>query len=61
MHNIKINFDNLYEIVKSSLQHHLNEYGNLQLYPSKSKMNDCSIIALCNCAESIDIDYENYL
>ena len=61
MHNIKTNFDKFYEIVKSSLQSNLNEDDNLQFYPNKPKMNDCSIIALCICAESIGIDSENYL
>ena len=59
MHNIKTNFDKFYEIVKSSLQGKLNENDNLQFYPNKPKMNDCSIIALSICAESIGIDSEN--
>jgi hypothetical protein len=61
MHNIKTNFDKFYEIVKNSLHAKLNEDDNLQFYPKKPKMNDCSIIALCICAESIGIDSENYL
>jgi len=61
MHNIKTNFDKFYEIVKSSLQDKLNQDDNLQYYPNKPKMNDCSIIALSICAESIGIDSENYL
>ena len=61
MHNIKTNFDKFYEIVKSSLQINLNKNDNLQFYPNKPKMNDCSIIALSICAESIGIDSENYL
>ena len=61
MHNIKTNFDKFYEIVKSSLQDKLNDDDNLQYYPNKPKMNDCSIIALSICAESIGIDSENYL
>jgi len=61
MHNIKTNFDKFYEIVKSSLQDKLNQDDNLQYYPNKPKMNDCSIISLSICAESIGIDSENYL
>lgn len=61
MHNIKTNFDKFYGIVKSSLQDKLNQDDNLQYYPNKPKMNDCSIIALSICAESIGIDSENYL
>lgn len=61
MHNIKTNFDKFYEIVKSSLQDKLNLDDNLQYYPNKPKMNDCSVIALSICAEAIGIDSENYL
>ncbi len=61
MHNIKTNFDKFYEIVKSSLQLKLNDDDNLQFYPNKPKMNDCSIIALSICTEAIGIDSENYL
>lgn len=61
MHNIKTNFDKFYDIVKKFLSAHLNADDNLQFYPNKPKMNDCSIIALSICAESIGIDSENYL
>lgn len=61
MHNIKTTFGKFYEIVKSCLQSILNEGDNLQFYPNKPKMNDCSIIALYICAESIGINAENYL
>lgn len=61
MHHIKTNFDKFYEIVKSSLQLKLNVDENLQFYLNKPKMNDCSIIALSICAESIGIAAENYL
>ena len=58
MLNIKTNFDKFYQIVKSALQDKLNEDDNLQFYPNKPKMNDCSIIALSICAESIGIDWK---
>lgn len=61
MHNLKTNFDKIYLIVKSSLSDRLNSLDNLQFYPSVPKMNDCSIIALSICAESLGIDSENYL
>ena len=61
MHNIKTDFDKFYQIVKSTFQDIVNDDDNLQFYPNKPKMNDCSIIALCICAESIGIDSENYL
>jgi hypothetical protein len=61
MHNIKTNFDKFFQIVKSSLSEKLNQDDNLQFYPRKPKMSDCSIIALSICAESIGLDSENYL
>ncbi len=61
MHNLKTNFDKIYRIAKSSLSDKLNEQDNLQFYPRKPKMNDCSIIALSICQESLGIDSENYL
>jgi hypothetical protein len=61
MHNLKTNFDKIYKIVKSSLSDKLNNQDNLQFYPRQPKMNDCSIIALSICAESLGIDSENYL
>jgi IS5 family transposase len=61
MHNLKTNFDKIYLIVKSSLSDRLNSMDNLQFYPNLPKMNDCSIITLSICAESLGIDSENYL
>jgi hypothetical protein len=61
MHNLKTNFDKIYRIAKSSLSDKLNKGDNLQFYPRKPKMNDCSIIALSICQESLGIDSENYL
>lgn len=61
MHNLKTNFDKIYRIVKSSLSKRLNDQDNLQFYPNLPKMNDCSIIALSICTESLGIDSENYL
>ena len=61
MHNLKTNFDEIYKIVKSSLSDKLNSEDNLQFYPRKQKMNDCSIITFPICAESLGIDSENYL
>lgn len=61
MHNLKTNFDKLYQIVKSSLSDKLDTQDNLQHYPRLPKMNDCSIIALSICQESLGIDSENYL
>ncbi len=60
MHNLKTNFDKMYNIVKSSLSEKLNQQDNVQFYPKLPKMNDCSIITLSICAESLGIDSENY-
>ena len=61
MHNLKTNFDKIYQIVKSSLSDKLDNRDNLQFYPRLPKMNDCSIIALSICQETLGIDSENYL
>jgi hypothetical protein len=61
MHNLKTNFDKIYRIAKSSLSDKLDTQDNLQFYPRLPKMNDCSIIALSICCESLGIDSENYL
>ena len=61
MHNLKTNFDKIYRIVKSSLSDKLDNTDNLQFYPRLPKMNDCSIITLSICCESLGIDSENYL
>ena len=61
MHNLKTNFDKIYRIVKSSLSDKLDNRDNLQFYPRLPKMNDCSIITLSICCESLGIDSENYL
>lgn len=61
MHNLKTNFDKIYRIVKSSLSDKLDTQDNLQFYPRLPKMNDCSIISLSICQESLGIDSENYL
>ncbi len=61
MHNLKTNFDKIYRIVKSSLSDKLDNTDNLQFYPRLPKMNDCSVIALSICCESLGIDSENYL
>lgn len=50
----------MYKIVKSSLSEKLKGQDNVQFYPRAPKMNDCSIIALSICAESLGIDSENY-
>lgn len=60
MHNLKTNFDKIYDIVKTSLQDDLNIHNNFQFYPRLPKLNDCSIVTLSICCESLGIDSENY-
>lgn len=61
MHNLKTNFDIIFNIVNATLCDHLNDDGNLQFYPNKPKMSDCQVITMSILAESLGIDSENYL
>ena len=60
MHNLKTNFDKLFNIIKSVFKDRLNKSDNFYLYPNKPKLSDCEIIALSVTGESIGIDSENY-
>jgi hypothetical protein len=61
MHNLKTNFDKIFDIVKSFFNDSLNADDNFSFYPRKPKMSDCEIIALSIVGECIGIDSENYL
>jgi len=61
MHNLKTNFDKLFDITKSFFNGSINADCNFYHYPRKPKMSDCEIIALSLSGESIGIDSENYL
>jgi hypothetical protein len=61
MHNLKTNFDKIFNIVKSFFNDSLNADDNFSFYPRKPKMSDCEIIALSIVGECIGIDSENYL
>ena len=61
MHNLKANFDKIFEIVKNTFNNTYNTDLNFSDYPNKPKMSDCEIIALSITSESIGIDSENYL
>jgi hypothetical protein len=61
MHNIKTNFDKIFNICK----HHLDEFcdagNNFESYRHPPKMSDLQIVALSITAESLGIDSENLL
>jgi hypothetical protein len=61
MHDLKTNFDKIFNIVKSFLNDSLNADDNLSFYPRKPKMTDCEIITLSIVGECMGIDSENYL
>lgn len=61
MHNLKTNFDKIFDIAKSFFCNTLNADDNFFFYPRKPKMSDCEIITLSIVGESIGIDSENYL
>ena len=61
MHNLKTNFDKIFDITKSFFNGSINADHNFYHYPRKPKMSDCEIITLSILGESIGIDSENYL
>ena len=61
MHNLKTNFDKIFNITKSFFNGSINADYNFYHYPRKPKMSDCEIINLSILGESIGIDSENYL
>ena len=60
MHNLKTNFDKLFNITKSVFKDRLNQSDNYYFYPNKPKLSDCEIIALSVTGESLGIDSESY-
>jgi len=61
MHNLKTNFDKIFNITKSFFDDTIDADYNFYHYPRKPKMSDCEIITLSVLGESIGIDSENYL
>jgi len=61
MHNLKTNFDKIFNITKSFFNDAIDADFNFYPYPRKPKMSDCEIITLSLLGESIGIDSENYL
>jgi Transposase DDE domain len=61
MHNIKTNFDIIFDICKSIFKDDVFDDGNFYKYPNKPKMSDIQLVALSLTAESLSIDSENHL
>lgn len=61
MHNLKTNFDKIFNITKSFFNDNIDADYNFHPYPRKPLMSDCEIITLFILGESIGIDSENYL
>jgi len=61
MHNLRTNFDKIFNITKSFFDGTIDANCNFYPYPRKPKMSDCEIITLSVLGESIGIDSENYL
>jgi hypothetical protein len=56
MHNLKTNFDKIFNITKSVFKDRLNHSDNFFFYPNESKLLDCEIIALSIPGASPRID-----
>jgi Transposase DDE domain len=61
MHNIKVNFDKFFDIVKDILRDDLTANNNFKRRGFVPKFSDVAVISLSLTAESLGIDSENYL
>lgn len=61
MHNIKVNFDKIFQVVKDILDKEVNERGNFIRRGVVPKFSDIEVISLSLTAECLGIDSENYL
>lgn len=61
MHNLKSNFDKIFNITKLFFKGFIDADDNYYFYPNKPKMSDCEVIALSIVGETQGIDSENYL
>jgi hypothetical protein len=61
MHNLKTNFDKIFETVKQFSENLVNERGNISRRGVIPKFSDLEVIALSLTAEALGIDSENYL
>ncbi len=61
MHNIKVNFDKIIEVIKDILKEELTVQNNFKRRGVVPRFSDLEVIALSLTAESLGIDSENYL
>ncbi len=61
MHNIKTNFDKIFEVVKEILSEEVNEKGNYTRPGVVPRFSDIEVISLSLTSECLSIDSENYL
>lgn len=61
MHNIKVNFDKIIEVLKDILKEELTVQNNFKRPGVVPRFSDLEVIALSLTAESLGIDSENYL
>lgn len=61
MHNLKANFDKIFQLAKSIFDDQLDSLMNFRPYRRSPKMSDLEIITLSCLAEAMSIDSENLL
>ncbi len=61
MHNIKTNFDKIFEVVKAIVKDETDTQGNYARRGTKPRFSDMEVIALSLTAECLSIDSEHYL
>jgi Transposase DDE domain len=61
MHNLRANFDKIFQICKTHLSDYIFDGDNFYKYPNRPKMSDLEIVTLSITAESLSIDSENLL
>jgi hypothetical protein len=61
MHNIKTNFDIIFDICKSIFKDAVLADDNFHRYSNKPKMSDLQLVALSLTTEPLSIDSENHL
>ncbi len=61
MHNIKANFDKLFDVVKEIIGDEIGTDGNFLRPGPKPRFTDIEVITLNLTAECLSIDSENFL
>jgi len=61
MHNIRINFIKILEVIKDIIGEQINEKGNYLRHGTRPKFSDIEVIVLSLTAEYLSIDSENHL